>query len=82
MQETKIIISYIVICLTYSLCRLHFLLTTKSNDEFNEMLDELISVSANRQQVINMLIILQALLSPLIAPFSIIKLFFKHIFKL
>ena len=81
MLETKILISYIVICLTYSLCRLHFLLTTKSNNEFNEMLDELISVSENRWQVIIMLVILQTIFSPLIAPISIIRLVIKHLFK-
>lgn len=81
MLETKILISYIAICITYSLCRLHYLLTVKEDEEFNSMLEELISLSGS-DDVIKPLIILQILLSPITAPFSILKQIYKLIKKI
>ena len=76
MLETKIIISYIVICITYSLCRLHYLLTQKTDEEFNSMLQELINLSGN-DNVTTFLVILQIIFAPLTAPFSIMKQIYK-----
>jgi len=81
MLETKILISYIVVCVTYSLCRLHYLLTQKTDEEFNDMLQELINLSGN-ENVVRLLVILQILFAPIIAPFSMIKQIFKLIKKL
>lgn len=81
MMEIKIIISYIAICLTYSLCRLHYLLTIKEDDGFNNMLDSLIELSGDRNTVIKELIFLQIILSPITAPFSFLKQIFKIIFQ-
>jgi len=81
MLETKIIISYIAICLTYSLCRLHYLLTQKEDEEFNSMLDELINLSGN-DNVIIFLIVLQIIFSPITTPFSMLKQIYKLIKKL
>lgn len=78
MFETKVIISYVVICVTYSLCRLHYLLTQKTDEEFNDMLQELKDMSGN-ENVVRTLVILQILLSPVIAPFSILKQVYKLI---
>ena len=72
MFELKILISYIAICLTYSLCRLHFLLTIKSDEEFNSMLAQLIDL-AGSEDIIKSLVVLQILLSPITTPFSILK---------
>ena len=77
MLETKILISYIAICLTYSICRLHYLLTLKEDEEFNSMLKELIDLSGDND-VVKILVILQLILSPITTPFSILK----HIYKL
>ena len=79
MLETKIIISYIVVCITYSLCRLHYLMTVKSDEEFNSMLGQLIDLAGSKDIVI-ILILLQILLSPITAPFSMIKQIFKLLF--
>lgn len=76
--EYKIFISYIVVCLTYSLCRLHYLITIKSDEEFNSMLEQLQDISGDKD-VIKSLVILQALLSPITAPFSMIKQIYKLI---
>ena len=81
MFEHKIIISYIVVCVAYSLCRIHYLLTVRSDDEFNSMLEELISLSGSKD-IIKSLVILQLILSPITAPYSILRLIFKHIFKI
>jgi len=81
MLETKLIISYIAICITYSICRLHYLLTVKEDEEFNSMLQELINLSGN-EDVIKTLIILQLILSPITAPFSILKQFYILIKKI
>jgi hypothetical protein len=78
MLETKIIISYVVVCVTYSLCRLHYLLTVKSDEEFNSMLDELISLAGSKE-VVKALVLLQIVLSPITAPLSIIKQIYKRI---
>ena len=78
-MEIKIIISYIVVCVAYSICRLHYLMTTKIDEEFNSMLSQLIELAGNRD-IIKVLVILQVLLSPLTAPFSIIKQILKLIF--
>ena len=80
MLETKILISYIVICLTYSLCRLHYLLTQKTDEEFNSMLQELIDISDN-ENVVKILVIFQIIFSPVTAPFSILKQLYKLITK-
>jgi hypothetical protein len=76
MLETKILISYIAICLTYSICRLHYLLTTKSDEEFNSMLDELVDLSGSKD-IIKTLIVLQIVLSPITTPFSMLKQIYK-----
>ena len=80
-MEVKIIISYIAICITYSLCRLHFLLTQKTDEEFNSMLQELKDMSQS-DGVITQLVLLQILFAPVTAPFSILKLIYKTIKKL
>ena len=79
MIETKIIISYIVICVAYSLCRLHYLMTIKSDDEFNSMLGQLIDLAGSKD-IVKVLILLQILLCPITAPFSMIKQIFKLLF--
>ena len=79
-METKILISYFVICITYSLCRLHYLLTQKTDEEFNSMLKELIQLSGN-ENIVTPLVILQVLLSPITAPLSIIKQIYKFLTK-
>ncbi len=78
MLETKIIISYVVVCVTYSLCRLHYLLTQKTDEEFNSMLQELIDMSGN-ENVVKLLVILQVVFSPITAPFSMLKQIYKLI---
>ena len=80
MLEIKIFISYIAICLTYSICRLHYLLTQKEDEEFNSMLNELVELSGDKN-VIKLLIILQIILSPITTPFSIMKQIYKLIKK-
>ena len=76
MLEMKLLISYIAICLTYSLCRLHYLLRFKGDEEFNSMLEELINLSGDKN-VITTLVVLQIIFSPLTAPFSMLKLLYK-----
>lgn len=76
MLETKILISYFAICLTYSLCRLHYLLTIKNDEEFNSMLEELITLSGDKS-VITTLVILQIIFSPITTPFSMLKQLYK-----
>ena len=78
MLETKILISYITICVTYSLCRLDYLITQKTDEEFNSMLQELIDLSGN-EGVVKQLIILQIIFSPITAPFSMLKQIYKLI---
>ncbi len=79
MLETKIIISYIVVCVAYSLCRLHYLMTVKSDEEFNSMLNQLIDLAGSRD-IVKVLILLQLVLSPITAPFSMLKQLFKLLF--
>ena len=79
--ETKIFVSYMAVCITYSICRLHYLLTIKSDEEFNSMLEELISLAGSKD-VVRTLVILQIILAPLIAPFSMLKLIYKLIKKI
>ena len=81
MIETKIWISYLVICLTYSMCRLHYLLTIKEDEEFNGMLKELVNLSGSNN-IVKSLILLQIILSPLTAPFSMCKQIFKLLFRM
>ena len=81
MLEAKILISYLVICITYSLCRLHYLLTQKTDDEFNSMLKELEAMSGS-DNIVFQLVVLQILFSPLTAPFSILKQMYKLFKKL
>lgn len=78
MIEIKLVISYIVICLTYSLCRLHYLLTIGSDEKFNDMLGQLKTL-AGSDEVVKSLVILQIILSPVTAPFSILKQLYKLI---
>ncbi len=80
MLETKIIISYIVICITYSLCRLHYLLTFKSDEEFNSMLEQLTDLSGD-ENLIKFLVITQILFAPITAPFSMLKQIYRLIKK-
>lgn len=77
----KILISYTVVCITYSLCRLHFLLTQKTDEEFNSMLSELKNLADGGNVIFN-LVLLQILFAPLTAPFSIMKLIYKQVKKL
>ncbi len=81
MLETKILISYLVICVTYSLCRLHYLLTQKTDEEFNSMLKELVDMAGN-DNVVKQLVVLQIIFSPLTTPFSILKQFYRLVKKL
>jgi len=80
-METKILISYLVICVTYSLCRLHYLLTQKTDEEFNSMLDELKDMAGD-DNVIKQLVVLQILFSPLTTPFSMLKQIYRLLKKL
>lgn len=80
MLEMKFLISYIAICVTYSVCRLHYLLTQRTDEEFNSMLDELVSLSGSKD-IIKTLVIFQILLSPITTPFSILKQIYKLIKK-
>lgn len=79
MLETKIIISYIVVCVAYSLCRLHYLMSVKNDEEFNSMLSQLIDLAGSRD-IVKVLVILQVVLSPLTAPFSMIKQIYRLFF--
>ncbi len=81
MFEVKVIISYIVICVTYTLCRMHYLLTIKPDEEFNDMLEQLKNLSGD-EHVERTLVVLQLIFSPLLAPFSMLKQIFKLIAKL
>ena len=76
MYEIKILISYFVICITYSLCRLHYLLTIKSDEEFNKMLEQLKDMSGDKD-IVKTLVVLQVVFSPITAPFSILHQIFK-----
>jgi len=78
MFEIKIIISYLVVCITYSLCRIHYLLTIKPDEEFNEMLQQLKDASGD-EDVVKTLVVLQAIFSPILAPFSMLKQIFRLI---
>lgn len=80
-MEMKIIISYLVICVTYSLCRLHYLLTQKTDEEFNSMLDELKDMAGD-DNITKQLVILQILFSPLTTPFSMLKQIYRLFKKL
>ena len=77
-MQIKILISYLVVCITYSMCRLHYLLTQKTDEEFNSMLDELKNLAGD-DSVIRNLVLLQILFAPLTAPFSMLKLIYKRI---
>lgn len=81
MLETKIIISYIVVCVTYAICRIHYLLTQRTDEEFNSMLDELVSLSGSKD-IIKPLVFLHILLAPITAPFSILKQIYRLIKKI
>ncbi len=81
MLETKIIISYIVVCVTYAICRIHYLLTQRTDEEFNSMLDELVSLSGSKD-IIKPLVVLHILLAPITAPFSILKQIYRLIKKI
>lgn len=80
MLETKILISYLIICIVYSMCRLHYLLTMKEDEEFNSMLEDLINLSESKN-IIKSLVLLQIMLSPITTPFSIMKQLFKLLLK-
>ena len=80
-METKILISYLVVCVTYSLCRLHYLLTQKTDEEFNSMLNELKDMAGN-DDVVKQLVILQIIFSPLTTPFSMLKQIYRLFKKL
>ena len=81
MFEIKVLISYLVVCITYSLCRLHYLLTIRSDEEFNDMLQQLKEMSGD-DDVVKTLVVLQVIFSPILAPFSILKQLFKLIKKI
>ena len=76
--EIKILISYLAIAITYSMCRLHYLLTQKTDEEFNTMLAELKELAGDGNVILN-LVLLQILFAPLTAPFSVLKLIYKRI---
>ena len=80
MLEMKILISYLIICIVYSMCRLHYLLTMKEDEEFNSMLEELINLSESKN-IIKSLVLLQIILSPITAPFSILRQLCKLLLK-
>lgn len=80
-MEIKILISYLVICITYSLCRLHYLLTQKGDEEFNSMLNELKSLAGN-DDIVKQLVVMQILFAPLTAPFSMLKQIYRQFKKL
>lgn len=79
--ETKIIISYLLICVTYISCRLHYLLTQKTNKDFNAMIEELVDLAGN-EDIVKTYIVVQIMFSPIIAPLSIIKQIYKLVKEL
>ena len=81
MFEVKVLISYLVVCVIYSLCRMHYLLTIKPDEEFNDMLEQLKNLSGD-EHVERTLVVLQLIFSPLLAPFSMLKQIYKLIAKL
>ncbi len=74
----KILISYLVVCITYSMCRLHYLLTQKTDEEFNSMLEELKNIAGDDNTIRN-LVLLQIIFAPLTAPFSMLKQIYKKV---
>lgn len=56
------------------------MLTQKTDEEFNSMLQELVDLSGN-ENVIKLLVVLQIVFSPITAPFSILKLIYKTVKK-
>jgi len=60
---------------------MHYLLTIKSDKEFNDMLEQLKNLSGD-EHVERTLVILQLIFSPILAPFSMLKLIFKLLSKL
>ena len=79
MLETKIFLSYILICLYYTLCRLHYLIVLKADEDFNEVRDELIALTGNKN-IMKVLVVFNILFCPITAPLSMVKRFFKLIF--
>ena len=71
-METKLIISYIVICATYTICRLHYLLIVETDSELNKMLEELVDYAGDKS-IIGLYIILQLACCPILAPLSVLK---------
>lgn len=77
-METKIFLSYILICLYYTLCRLHYLIVLKADEDFNEVRDELIALTGNKN-IMKVLVVFNILFCPITAPLSMAKRFFKLI---
>ena len=80
MMETKIFLSYLAICLYYTVCRLHYLIVLQEDNEYNEMLEEICRY-IDKKRAIALIIALQLFLSPILAPFGIIKNTFKYLIK-
>lgn len=78
--ETKILISYIVLCLFYTLCRMHYLMCVKKDSELNKELGKLIDYAGD-EGIVKVFVIIQILCCPIIAPMSIINNTFKFITK-
>lgn len=62
------------------MCRIHYLLVVKADKEFNEARDELINFTGDKG-IIKTLIVFQILLSPILAPLSMLKRLYNLFFK-
>lgn len=80
MLETKIFLSYLAICLYYTICRLHYLIALKEDDEYNEMMNEICNY-IDRKKAVVLIVCLQLFLSPILAPLGMIKNSCKFIYK-
>ena len=78
--ETKLIISYIAVCLTYTICRLHYLLAVKQDSELKQELGKLVDYAGD-EGIIKCFIALQVLFCPVLAPMSVLKHTFNFFIK-
>ena len=78
--ETKLIISYLLICLTYSACRLHYLLAVDKDSELRKELGQLVDYAGD-EGIIKIFIMLQVLFSPVLAPMSVARHTYRFLTK-
>ena len=79
-MDIRIVISYVVVCLFYSLCRMHYLLVVKKDDEINQMLGELIDYSGDKN-IVKVFVVFQILLCPILDPLGVIKHLYRFFTK-